>query len=1022
MKTNIFFTIFSLLITCIHWCSAQQTELNGVVAIFNSEFETGNRQYVVNAIIEEDNQKSQRALSASDGTFKLPIIGIKPLEPVYFSVIKDGFEVVNTDALEAVAGQNDPVRIYMSANGALAENRMRYYKINREKAEAALNQKLAELEEKIKKAKGNENKVKALQAEYQTLIANFQQLDAISKALAEQYTKVNLDDESETYRKAYRYYIQGDLDLALQTFEYAKLPEKVDEILKAIKRNTALKSEYQQRLTTLKNEKRQTMEALRFKAGLHQTQYDFEKAENCFNLLMKLDSMDIANLNPYFDLLLTQNRGKMAIRIGKRCLSLVKNESDRANILIQLGVACLTNFEKEESSFYLDSAYALARKLEKINPKKDGSKLFAALLFSGLNASTLNQSESAIKLINEAIKLIENINDKNEYDLELIFAKIQLAAIHNLNEKYQESQELLFNIIKQLEELVSEEKINPFFQLLTTNLILTNYNNLKDYENAKIYLSKGENILNQFRKTNPRFFDLLEMDFLDQKTTILQETGLRDSAATIIQQRINNIKQIKVYNPEQAQKIYEISLYDKGLNFYYSQKFDSSIQVLNSAIIDLKKQPKYDKNELANRYYSLANSYLGKFDAYEATLNYSESVNLYESLIKEHLAYSQENYAFSLKNLAYIYKNTYQFEKASYYFIQAKQQYNKMLLTPLQEVFLGETNLWLAEVRFFQKQTSELEELFKEALIHFQHAADKNEKSAISYLGYTWLTKANYYQATNLFKEEEYARKESIKFYLKADSLNPGTFTSYLAVGHYQWAISLRSLGDTATMNLNFKKSKNYFEQISDSLLGINAIWKAMLYGDMGHYFGQQNNWDESEKNYWQSAQIYSNLISKKKLPNHVNFYASYSGLTFLAGKYYETKNYLKLQNLSENLLQLFETLKTINDTLKTCYIYELGRTTYSLLFAQKFEQTEQRARQALALDPKQIWIKTNLAHALLFQNRYEEAYELYNELKSLPIQQGFSYSNECLKDLRLLEEYGITHKNIEKIRAFLLK
>ena len=56
--------------------SAQQSALSGVVSVFNSQFETGKKQYINNASVEESYGKSQASTTNTEGVFKLPLVGI----------------------------------------------------------------------------------------------------------------------------------------------------------------------------------------------------------------------------------------------------------------------------------------------------------------------------------------------------------------------------------------------------------------------------------------------------------------------------------------------------------------------------------------------------------------------------------------------------------------------------------------------------------------------------------------------------------------------------------------------------------------------------------------------------------------------------------------------------------------------------------------------------------------------------------------------------------------------------------
>lgn len=95
-------------------------------------------------------------------------------------------------------------------------------------------------------------------------------------------------------------------------------------------------------------------------------------------------------------------------------------------------------------------------------------------------------------------------------------------------------------------------------------------------------------------------------------------------------------------------------------------------------------------------------------------------------------------------------------------------------------------------------------------------------------------------------------------------------------------------------------------------------------------------------------------------------------------------------------------------------------------LFIKDYAQSEQFARKALELDNAYILPKTNLAHALLFQNRFSEAEKIYKELSQTIYKDNETYTQTLLNDLKELEEAGVIpdncKKDVDKIRKMLKK
>ena len=92
----------------------------------------------------------------------------------------------------------------------------------------------------------------------------------------------------------------------------------------------------------------------------------------------------------------------------------------------------------------------------------------------------------------------------------------------------------------------------------------------------------------------------------------------------------------------------------------------------------------------------------------------------------------------------------------------------------------------------------------------------------------------------------------------------------------------------------------------------------------------------------------------------------------------------------------------------KPSLVQNLGGLSFYYLFTQEYTQSEQSARQALEIDDTQAWIKTNLAHALLFQNRFSEAEKIYKELSQTIYQNDKTFTPTLLQDFDDLEKADV--------------
>ena len=137
-----------------------------------------------------------------------------------------------------------------------------------------------------------------------------------------------------------------------------------------------------------------------------------------------------------------------------------------------------------------------------------------------------------------------------------------------------------------------------------------------------------------------------------------------------------------------------------------------------------------------------------------------------------------------------------------------------------------------------------------------------------------------------------------------------------------------------------------------------------------------------------------------------------------------EKDNLEKLFNANQSKESDSENKNSINYLSALANNY--GSLSWYYLFIKDYKQSEQSARKALKLDSTQTWVKTNLAHALLFQNQFSKAEKMYKELSQTTMKGNETYTKTILGDFEDLEKAGVIPEkskvNVEKIRKMLRK
>ncbi|MBK9014711.1 MAG: hypothetical protein IPM82_11885 [Saprospiraceae bacterium] len=236
-------TLLSLSFAAISLC--QQIPFSGVVTIMNSGYDskTGKIEYVSLATVEDDDKRAQSTLTLANGSFKLVLVGLPQNEHFTFQVKKEGLEVVNIDELEAVAGQKEQAKIFMAKPQYIADFRSNIYKVGKTNAQIALDKKqaqlLADYNAEKNKSQLNQERIGQLETALAKVFTEKTQIEAVANELADKYKRINLDDASELFQEAFRWFQEGDLPKAQKLLQHSL--SRADSILIGRKRNADLK-------------------------------------------------------------------------------------------------------------------------------------------------------------------------------------------------------------------------------------------------------------------------------------------------------------------------------------------------------------------------------------------------------------------------------------------------------------------------------------------------------------------------------------------------------------------------------------------------------------------------------------------------------------------------------------------------------------------------------------------------------------------------------------------------------------
>ncbi|MFD3000115.1 tetratricopeptide repeat protein [Pontibacter toksunensis] len=512
----VFFLLFLLI---FFQTIAQQSNVVGVVSIFNSETRTGKRQYVANAQVEDNNDRATPTVTNSNGQFRLIYVGIPEKEPVSFQIKKSGLEIVNHDALSAIAGQNELVRIAMAHPDSISEYRRSIYRIGKTQAEKRLEKLIQSKSKQLAELKKNDlqknEKIKLIEEELLKLEDQRMKIEEQIQELSRRYAPVNLDDASPLFRDAFLLFQKGSLDSAMTILNNADLEKKVNLILQEREKSTALQKELLVRDSLQRQRTEDTGGALKLKADLHTTRYEVDSATSSYELLIKLDSSNPEYFFYYGTFLSWLNQLDKAINyleISSR-LSKTNSQVDESNIaLIQYNLGNLymdkNEYNKAEAA-YLE-AFKMYRRFAQDYPQifePDIAKLQNSLALLYTSKREYRKAETTFLQALGTYQSLAKAEPK-KYESGIAVILDNLGSLYQSKREYVKAEKAHLEALEKFRKLSNEEPQTYEPEVARVQVNLGSLYGIKeDLIKTEAAYIEAFNIYSRLFEVNPKTFE-----------------------------------------------------------------------------------------------------------------------------------------------------------------------------------------------------------------------------------------------------------------------------------------------------------------------------------------------------------------------------------------------------------------------------------------------------------------------------------------------------------------------------------
>ena len=704
----------------------------------------------------------------------------------------------------------------------------------------------------------------------------------------------------------------------------------------------------------------------------------------------------------------------------------------------------LAELEKKNKAqqLTLDEYHA---KLDSINRDRDNAEKHMeeyADMFARIDESEVDTlAQRAIELFNqgqleEAIKLFEQGNYLEKLDDAL---KIKTQA-EELRQKADSAEVLADKDIEEYKRSIqaqvsaykmsnewdkAAELLKGLADKLQTQDVIEDYARFSVIQNLfteaetyyKIYIKK-QLLLS---KTNPQIYEYglavsyHNLALIYNNTNRLKESEHMYKLALEIRKRLaeNNTP---IYESDLAQTYNNLAnLYDD------EQRLIESEQMYELALVIFKRLEETNSQvyepHLALIYNNLGGLYNRTKQFLKSEQMYSVALEIYKRLVGTNPQIVESGLARTYYNLGLLYSNTQRFSDSEQMYNSALEIRKRLAATNPQayEIDLATSYHNLGFLYRTTQRFSDSEQMYNSALEIYKRLAVTNPQAYEPDLAMSYNNLGVLYYDIQRFSESEQMYKSALKIYQRLAGANPQVYDSDLAD-------SYSNLGLLYSDMQRFAES----EQMYNSAL---EIYKRLM-GENAHFYGQrlanclfllaelqvkQEKYAEAISPLEKALDFYKKEAEQGK---SIDYYSTI--MSCLQQLYGQEKKYSQAYQCFKRNIPL---LKTIYRSDKNNYAELLksilvSQSFYSI-FEKQYVEAENYSKEALEVDSTKHVVYGNLAAALLFQGKYQEAEKIYRQYKS-------ELKEDFLSDFEEFSKAGVIPKHreedVEKIKQLLLK
>ncbi|MEM6802814.1 MAG: tetratricopeptide repeat protein, partial [Bacteroidota bacterium] len=560
---------------------------------------------------------------------------------VNLDVLKEGYAVINREALKARIPDNDSevLLIYMCASNNRDQLALKYYQI--------------QVNQNIKRNFQAEAKILADQMNYEAMaeLGRKKEIaEQMTDSLAARLARFDPKETTEELTRAMQFFQQGNIDSALAVID-------PDKIISRIKQRDNL-------VDQLREANKKDIMALLQAADFALSDFQFQTAENYYQKALEGDSSNFDALGSYAQFLATQNKSDKLIPHAKWMLKKSKNNEQKATSLRFLGNSLYLQKKINEAGQALEKALKIKREMALSGSDSDKSEL--SLILNSLSRvyTAQNTLQTAIDLLEEAKEIDEELAKKGEvgFKLDLTQTLVNLGVNYTYANRFEEALENFKRAVDILETLNKEEsgpyEENLAFALGNLGLTLRDLNKFKE---AIPVLERSRDIRKKLSEQNPAAYEAELAKSLNSLGITYRLLSRYKEANSSFQEALSIKRKLAEANPSRYTTEVANLLNNLGLVDQDQKKYKESETHFQEAIDICKKQekknPKIYRKNLSIYYTNLGNTYSYLGQSQKAAEKLKEALKIYSNLTSEAPERYKANLADTYLNIGTVYSD-----------------------------------------------------------------------------------------------------------------------------------------------------------------------------------------------------------------------------------------------------------------------------------------------------------------------------------------------------------------------------